>query len=253
MEDSKPHPSEFLEFSTISPDLRSGSQLHDENPSLVVESATSTLYDEPSLQHLPRRGSVVQTAAQTEHHMTFRQALRLYPKAIGWSFMISLAIIMEGFDTALISAFYAFPEFTKSYGVPTGDGGHQITTKWQSSLSNGSVAGAVIGLFANGVLTEYFGYRKTMIGALLALAVFISLSFFAFNLSTLLAGQILCGLSWGVFSTLTTTYAAEVMPLNLRGYSTASVNLCWLCGQITANGTLRGLLGMKSEWSYRIP
>ena len=87
----------------------------------------------------------------------------------------------------------------------------------------------------------------------LHLASFIFLSFFAFNIQTLLAGQILCGLSWGIFSTLTTTYAAEVMPLNLRGYLTANVNLCWLLGQIIALGTLRGLLHVKSEWSYRIP
>jgi SP family general alpha glucoside:H+ symporter-like MFS transporter len=92
-------------------------------------------------------------------------------------------------------------------------------------LSNGSTAGSILGLFANGMLTEWFGYRKTMIGALIALGGFIFLSFFAFNLETLLASQILCGLSWGVFSTLTTTYAAEVMPLNLRGYLTANVNL----------------------------
>lgn len=57
----------------------------------------------------------------------------------------------------------------------------------------------LVGLSANGVLTEYFGYRKTLVGALIALAAFIFLSSFAFNLGTLLAGQILCGLSWGVF------------------------------------------------------
>ena len=133
------------------------------------------------------------------------------------------------------------------------NGSYQVTTKWQSALSNGSTAGSIVGLFANGILTEYFGYRKTMIGALVALACFIFLSFFSFNLGTLLAGQILCGCSWGVFSTLTTTYAAEVMPLALRGYLTANTNLCWLIGQIIANGTLRGLLGVRSHWSYRIP
>ena len=121
----------------------------------------------------------------------------------------------------------------------------QLAPSGSLSLSNGSTAGSVVGLFANGVLTEYFGYRKTMIGALIALAAFIFLSFFAFNLGTLLAGQILCGLSWGVFSTLTTTYAAEIMPLTLRGYLTANTNLCWLIGQIIANGILRGLLPLE--------
>lgn len=254
MEDSKPHPSEFLEFTTAA-DLTTARdfQNRDEKPCVSGEASSPNVHDDSPYQHMPRRGSVVETAAQKEHRMTFTQALRLYPKAIGWSFMISLAIIMEGFDTALVSSFYAFPEFTKHYGVLTSRGTYSVSTKWQSSLSNGSTAGSVVGLFANGVLTEYFGYRRTMIGALIALAAFIFLSFFAFNLGTLLAGQILCGLSWGVFSTLTTTYAAEIMPLTLRGYLTANTNLCWLIGQIIANGILRGLLPLKSTWSYRIP
>ena len=108
MGDSKPHPSEFLEFSTISPDLTNtrDSLAQSEKPTPKNGSSSLPPYDDSPYQHMPRRGSVVQTAAQTEHRMTFTQALRLYPKAIGWSFMISLAIIMEGFDTALISSFY---------------------------------------------------------------------------------------------------------------------------------------------------
>ena len=254
MEESKPHPSEFLEFTTVAHLTTVGdNQNRDEKRSARDEAFQPPVGDDSLYHHMQRRRSVVETAAQKEHRMTFTQALRLYPKAIGWSFMISLAIIMEGFDTALISSFYAFPEFTKHYGVLTNRGTYSISTKWQSTLSNGSTAGAVVGLFANGVLTEYFGYRKTMIGALIALGTFIFLSFFAFNLGVLLAGQILCGLSWGVFSTLSTTYAAEIMPLTLRGYLTANTNLCWLVGQIIANGILRGLLPLKSTWSYRIP
>jgi SP family general alpha glucoside:H+ symporter-like MFS transporter len=161
---------------------------------------------------------------------------------------------MEGYDTALITSFYAFDEFQKQYGVLDAVGAqYQISPKWQASLSNGSVVGSIIGLFANGVLTERFGYRYTMAGALLLLAVLIFLPFFAFNIQTLLAGQVLCGIPWGVFSMLTTTYAAEVMPLNLRGYLTSNINLCWLLGQLCALGILRGLENVKSTWSFRIP
>ncbi|KAJ9660521.1 hypothetical protein H2198_002457 [Neophaeococcomyces mojaviensis] len=202
---------------------------------------------------LPRINSAALAAAQTEHQMSFRDGLRTYPKAIFWSAIISLAIVGEGFDTALINSFFAFDTFRRSYGVQVGDGTYQITTKWQTALNNGSVAGSVIGLLANGWLTERFGYRKTLIGALLSLAAFIFLTFFAFNIETLLAGQILCGLPWGVCSTLAMSYAAEVMPLTLRGYTIANINMCWLWGQLIAQGTMRGLIGDKSEWSYRIP
>lgn len=202
---------------------------------------------------VPRLNSSAAAAAQNEHQLTFSSAVRLYRKAIAWSATISLAIVMEGFQTALINSFYAFPAFQKSYGIAVSDNHYEITTRWQSALGNASIAGSIIGLFANGLLTERFGYRRTMMAALLFLAAFISLTFFASSLQTLLAGQVLCGLSWGVFSTLTTTYAAEMLPTTLRGYLTASVNLCWLLGQIIAQGTLRGFLDIQSEWSYRVP
>ena len=69
----------------------------------------------------------------------------------------------------------------------------------------------------------------------------------------LLASEILCGISWGVFQTLSTTYAAEVMPVALRAYLTSNVNLCWLLGQLIGSGVLRGTYQWSNQWSYRVP
>lgn len=52
-------------------------------------------------------------ATQTEHTMGLMQALKLYPKAVGWSILLSTAIVMEGYDVILIGSFYAFPQFNK--------------------------------------------------------------------------------------------------------------------------------------------
>lgn len=52
-----------------------------------------------------------------EHSMGLMQAIKLYPKAIGWSVLLSTAIIMEGYDVVLLSSFYALPQFNKRYGV----------------------------------------------------------------------------------------------------------------------------------------
>lgn len=202
---------------------------------------------------MPPAGREVKAATQSEHRMTFRRGVRLYPKAIGWSVLLSLAIVMEGFDTTLINTFFAFPEFQGRFGIRASNGSYQITTAWQSALTNGATIGDIIGLFANGILIEKLGHRKTMILALLALAIFVFLQFFAYNMAILMASEVLCGLAWGVFQTLTTTYAAEVMPLALRAYLTSNVNLCWLLGQITAFGVLRAMLKYNSEWSYRVP
>lgn len=83
-------------------------------------------------------------------------------------------------------------------------------------------------------------------------------------------------IQWGVFQTLTTTYASEggmssdfhllvkppvliypchalVCPVVLRAYLTTWVNFCWGLGQLIASGALRGFLSRSDQWAYRIP
>lgn len=144
-----------------------------------------------------------QAATEFEHHMTARDALRLYPKAIAFSVVLSLAIIMEGYDTALLGSFYGYPVFQERFGVRLGDGSYQVTAPWQSGLQNGAQVGEILGLMVAGVLAERFGYKKTMLGALLMITGAIFLLFFAQNIGMLMAGEILCGIPWGAFQTLT--------------------------------------------------
>lgn len=40
--------------------------------------------------------------------MTVKECLRLYPKAVAFSLIFSTAIIMEGYDTALLGSFWGF-------------------------------------------------------------------------------------------------------------------------------------------------
>ncbi|KAK9386686.1 hypothetical protein V1515DRAFT_616178 [Lipomyces mesembrius] len=178
-------------------------------------------------------------ATSFEHQMTPRQAFKIYPKAVGWSILLSLAIIMEGYDTLLLGSFYAFPAFVNKFGTLQADGSYGVSAAWQAGLSNGAQVGEIFGLF-------FAGY-----GALVAIVGFIFIQFFAPNIQTLQAGYILCGLSWGVFQTITTAYAAEVCPIALRGYLTTYVNLCWVIGQFIASGVLRGMLSVQSAWAYR--
>ena len=44
-------------------------------------------------------------ATDKEHKMSLLQGIRLYPKAVGWSLLISTCICMEGYDVCLLSNF----------------------------------------------------------------------------------------------------------------------------------------------------
>ena len=222
----KRHPSEFVEFVTLGPNSLTSTG----NPEKLKNSSARDVSNNgddaftlPTSLDVGQLPLDAKAGVDAEHSMTFMQGVRLYPKAIAWSMLLSATIIMEGYDTTLIGNFFAFPIFRKSYGHPDGHHGYQISPSWQTGLPNGACVGEIIGLFLNGILTERLGYQKTVMVALVWLCAFVSLAFFAVRIEMLMASAILCGLPWGVFQTLTTTYASEVVPVALRAYLTSNV------------------------------
>ncbi|KAJ5343664.1 uncharacterized protein N7506_003488 [Penicillium brevicompactum] len=192
-------------------------------------------------------------AIDKEHNMTPWQALKLYPKAVAWSLLLSCAIIMEGYDVVLMGSFFAFPAFNEKYGELMSDGKYGLAASWQAGLTQAMSCGQIIGLFINGLVSERFGYRRTLMVCLTATVGFIFILFFAPNVQTLIAGELLMGIPLGVYQTLTVTYASEVCPVALRAYLTTYVNLCWVFGQLIASGVLKGLAERSDQWAYRIP
>jgi SP family general alpha glucoside:H+ symporter-like MFS transporter len=196
-----------------------------------------------------------QGANQEEHELTVRDAIKVYKSSIFWAMVMSATIIMEGYDNILLTSFFAYPSFKNKFGQPVdGDPNNlELSGPWQVGLSCASSAGAIIGVLANGYLTERFGHRRVILVNLMLMAAFIFIPFFAQSVAHLLVGQILCGLVWGVFATMGPSYSSEVMPLVLRGYLAAYVNLCWATGQFVAAGVLQALVSNTTQWSYRIP
>jgi len=64
---------------------------------------------------------------------------------------------------------------------------------------------------------------------------------------------VLPSVPWGIFATIGPAYASEILPLALRPYLTAYVNMCFCIGQFIAAGVLQGLVSRDDQWSYRIP
>ncbi|KAK4503242.1 hypothetical protein PRZ48_006670 [Zasmidium cellare] len=160
---------------------------------------------------------------------------------------------MEGFDIVLIQSLLAVDAFQRTFGRQLPNGSYELTAAWQAGLTNGAIVGEMIGLALVGWLADRFGFKKTMIGGLMAVTGFIFIPFFATSAVQLLVGLILMGIPWGMFQTLTTTYAADICPTGLRPYLTTYVNLCWVIGQFLASGVLVGVQGRSDHWAYRIP
>ena len=92
-----------------------------------------------------------------------------------------------------------------------------------------------------------------MYGALLAAVCFNFLHFFAQNIGMVVTGSVLLGFPYGIFQTLTVSYASDITPTTIRPYLTTYINLCWVMGQFVAAGALRGCMSLGNDWGWRIP
>ncbi|RFN54474.1 mfs transporter, sp family, general alpha glucoside:h+ symporter [Fusarium flagelliforme] len=193
-------------------------------------------------------------AAEAEHDMTLWQAVKTYPKAIGWSVLLSTTLIMEGYDLALLGNLYASPVFNQKFGEYNAEKEkYAVSAAWQSGLSNGARAGEIIGLILAGWASDRYGYKMTTVGALVLMIAFVFVLFFAPNVKILVLGEVLCGIPWGAFQSVTPAYASEVAPVVLRPYLTTFINMCWVIGQFFAAAVNKGSVGRGDEWAYRIP
>lgn len=89
---------------------------------------------EPGVSLLRDLALDAEVADTMQKNMSIREAVRKYPKAIAYSMILSLCIIMEGYDTSLIGSFFALPQFRKKFGVELANGDFQVTASWMSGL-----------------------------------------------------------------------------------------------------------------------
>jgi SP family general alpha glucoside:H+ symporter-like MFS transporter len=134
-------------------------------------------------------------ASDREKSLPVWQAVRSYRKAIFWSFVMSLCIIMEGYDIVLIGAFYAQKAFTERYGAFYGSAGYEISAQKQLIYGNVTTVGNIVGAFANGYLIDKFGFRKVILGCLISVTGLIFIPFFATSFYMILAGEVLFAVS----------------------------------------------------------
>ncbi|KAI5290458.1 hypothetical protein KEM54_001493 [Ascosphaera aggregata] len=193
-----------------------------------------------------------QAANDAEHQTTVKQAILDYRYALIWSLIVSLSIIMEGYSQNLINNFFGYDPYARDFGKYQ-NGQYVIPGAWQSALSSAGMIGAVFGVLINGVMVKHLGYKTCFIIGLIFMNAFVFVTFFAKTLGGQLAGQLLMGVEWGVFATLSPAYSVELSPLAFRPYIASYTNVCFAAGQFISLGALEGFLARDDQWSYRIP
>jgi SP family general alpha glucoside:H+ symporter-like MFS transporter len=132
-----------------------------------------------------------EAAMAWEHALTPRRAAKLYSRAILYGAIVSLMLIMEGFDTKIMGSLYAVPAFEKAYGSRQRDGTYQISAAWQSGMSGITGTTQMLGMFLGGYVTERFGFRKTMLATMISMPPIVFAFFFAPNIQVLAVANFL--------------------------------------------------------------
>ena len=176
--------------------------------------------------------------------------------------IVSLLSVKPRKLTPQIGSFYGQTQFKQRFGDIGAGADKSISAKWQSGLSNSSLCGQILGLAINSLYgQDRFGNRRTMLFFLCWMIVGIFIHVFGENtscctivlihsansLGLLAFGELFCGIAWGTFQTLTTSYASEVVPTVLRPYVTAWVCMMWGLGILISGIVLRCVTTVEGE------
>nr|SIP56035.1 putative Sugar Porter [Yarrowia yakushimensis] len=195
----------------------------------------------------------IETPTNLERDLSLWETVKIYKKAVFWSFVMCCTIIMDGYDGNMVPSFYALPVFEKKYGVQLPSGDWTIEAKWQTAFLVGVPIGRIAGAVGVGYLADKFGRKLVTIASLSFMVAVTFLVFFATGKEMLCAGWVISGVVWGVFNTMAPTYVSEVCPIKLRSLLAAVINLSWVIGQFVSTGVVTGTSTRTDDWAYRIP
>ncbi|KAH7391583.1 putative maltose permease MAL61 [Cadophora sp. MPI-SDFR-AT-0126] len=216
-------------------------------------STNGPVYDTYEKTDYNRSGAI--DAEKIEHDMTVLQAVKAYPAASWWAFVMSCTIIMESYCVFLMGQFIATKQFAKDFGVQstTNPNEYIIVASWQSAFQCSGPVGAFIGVFIAGPITSWIGYRWATIGGLMALNAFIFIFYFGNSQGMFFAAQILEGIPWGIFIANAPAYCAEIVPMRLRAPATQMLQMFWAIGSIIVGGITYHYQSKSNSSAYRVP
>jgi sugar porter (SP) family MFS transporter len=187
-----------------------------------------------------------------EHELGFWQAARHYRSALLWAFFANLAVILCGFDGALIGSLVGLAPFNRNYGHLV-NGAWSVPPHWLSAFNYASYVGSIPGALIGGSMYDKFGPRVCLAAFSLGSIASIFLQFFSEGSAVLFVGELFNGAVTGGYPVIANAYISEVTPLAARGVASAFLNLSYVIGQLVASGMLKGTSTIDSKWSYKIP
>jgi SP family general alpha glucoside:H+ symporter-like MFS transporter len=188
-----------------------------------------------------------------EHNLGTLEAVRIYWKGVLLVSLLTLTIIMRGYDASVAPSFFALPAFQDRFGDPVPGHGNQVPARWQSALGIATTVGQVPGSIFASYPMDWFGRKRTLAVYLCLTAAVIPMQVFAPSIEVLVAGEYIGGFLLGAYQVLIPTYSSELLPTVLRPYLAGAINSAYVAGGLIIAGITAGVDTWDSDWAYKIP
>ncbi|KAF2477576.1 MFS general substrate transporter [Lindgomyces ingoldianus] len=195
---------------------------------------------------------------------TLWQNIKKYRKVVGYTFALTSAILLYGYDNVVVGTVSGMPGFQKDFGRKLDDK-WILPSSWLALWNVSSPIGAMCGSLAGGWLQDRIGRRLALASCSLLSAVSVAIMFVSYlpadidgRRGCFFAGKLFQGFSIGAVMAATQTYMSEILPPVLRGSGMAFFPVFTLLGQLTGALVIFGSLNkgkgytvaFGSQWPF---
>ncbi|KLU82262.1 hypothetical protein MAPG_01336 [Magnaporthiopsis poae ATCC 64411] len=182
-------------------------------------------------------------------------SLWIHRKCLLICWIVGIANMQYGFDSAAVGALQAMPGFLRVFGYedsknPTGYG---IDPTVQQLIASLLTLGSFLSSLCAGFFSRWFGRRQGLWLACVLNMVACVIMMVTTDVNVLYLGRLLLGISNGFLVTFSNVYTAEAAPAQLRGVIVALFAWWVNIGSIVGSTVVNSTRTYADKRSYRIP
>lgn len=185
-----------------------------------------------------------------EHSRGYFEALRKDPWLLFWIGVMLWTLIVRGFENQSSGSVISIPDFKQRFGSLS-DGEHFIETKWQSALSGGSNAAAIVGSCIASYFADKVGFKPVTLASAILNIASVAVEFSATSIGMFFAGKMLNFVAIGAFLNICTAYVADLSPLAIRASVIGFCNLSQCIGPFVSAIMSYYTSQWDNAWSWK--
>ncbi|KAF2015208.1 MFS general substrate transporter [Aaosphaeria arxii CBS 175.79] len=200
----------------------------------------------------------------SDEQRTLWQNVKKYRKVVGYTFCITSAILLYGYDNVVVGTVSAMPIFQKDFGVENpdwhkgsrSDPRYILPSDWLALWNVSSPIGAMIGSILGAWLQDRIGRRRALAISSFLSAVAVAIMYVSYlpadvngRRGCFFAGKFAQGAAIGAVMAAAQTYMSEILPPSLRGPGMAFFPVFTLLGQLTGALVIYGALDQTNGYA----